>query len=634
MKNKWLLLSLSVLIMISVCTASFICWQRIILEKQNNSVELVMDCNDLEDLSLNEGVPLEKVLKLFKEAGITTLAITESTLIDAEQEGRLSFYGGSTMNTKKFDPNKTYVYAKERKDALIKELISAFGERSVRIIGDAIELSGSQENIFLKGMGVSPLKVALARKLGLSVIPRIKNSHDLTSGTIYHKISSVLSLSPFETVIFDGEEVLGYPNYIKETAQILNNHKVRYGFIELAKQGGDSSLLGFSGMNTIKLHSIPADEMETMRKNAVVQRYVRAAQERSIRMLYIHTYPFNDKDKSSLETNLDIIRDISSSLQKRGLLIGKASAPGDTLHGKVALTLMTLGVSSGSIILLGYFFNVGPLISISLLALTLLSSTVLNSLIVMKMFALIAAVVFPVFAVISQYPAKQERQYQHVLLPSIITVLYMVGITFIGGILIAGILSEKLFFMGINAFSGVKLALVLPVILISSFIFLRNSEGNIDLSEAKERMMGLLNTKITILNASLLLMALSAAALLLLRSGNFGLPILLLEKVFRGILETALMIRPRTKEFIVGYPALLLGTIYYLKGGRVWLPIWSAAGILALVSATNSFCHIHTPFTVTMIRSVYGMVLGLIIGALLYGTFLLSVYLYRKFSKA
>ena len=90
------------------------------------------------------------------------------------------------------------------------------------------------------------------------------------------------------------------------------------------------------------------------------------------------------------------------------------------------------------------------------------------------------------------------------------------------------------------------------------------------------------------------------------------------EKFGRAFLENALSIRPRTKEFLIGYPALMIACFYYFRGHSKWLWLILAVGALAPISMTNSFCHIHTPLVITVTRSCIGLILGIVVGLVLY----------------
>ena len=105
-----------------------------------------------------------------------------------------------------------------------------------------------------------------------------------------------------------------------------------------------------------------------------------------------------------------------------------------------------------------------------------------------------------------------------------------------------------------------------------------------------------------------------AGAVYILRTGNFGLPVANMEIVLREFLEKVLVVRPRTKEFLIGHPALYI-LLRERRGKAAWLMPVAVIGQLSMV---NTFSHIHTPLLVTLIRTGYGLVFGYIIGWTVY----------------
>jgi hypothetical protein len=104
-------------------------------------------------------------------------------------------------------------------------------------------------------------------------------------------------------------------------------------------------------------------------------------------------------------------------------------------------------------------------------------------------------------------------------------------------------------------------------------------------------------------------------AVVLARSGNdSGMSVSGLELKFRGVLDTILPVRPRTKEFLVGHPAMFLGIAAALGGRRTLAGILLVIGTIGEVSLINTFCHLHTPIALSVMRTVLGAAFGLVIG--------------------
>jgi len=559
MKDRNIVLLITIALLLSIAVSAFVLYKRIAAEKANNSIEVSADYSDIERISSIQGIPVSAVLTKLESAGVSAVALTEDLVSNYD----LNLLSG-------IDPKKV--------------------------------------NLYIPSKGLSSSKLNIIKGAGLRVIPRIRNSLNASNAVISKKTKDV---SAYDTVIFAEEEVLGYPNYLRETAGALSKNKLKYGFVEFGKQMGDSSLALYMSGNLVKVHSIPPDELENMSREEAVKRFIRAARERNIRILYVHLFQYPETGKDLLSTNLSFVNGLTKELLSSGFVIGKASMPQKVAVSRAEKSLIGLGIAGGAILLLHYFVPVNLYITLAMFVLFALLSS--------KVLALLSAIIFPAYAVISMFPAKRDRLAAGFVSLSAAVVIYIAAIAAVGAVFIASLLADKVHMVGIDAFSGVKIALILPLILVASYFFLRKEdEEKLDIRTSISKAKELLNINIKISHAVIFLLAAACGALFILRSGNFGLPVLGPEKYLRGLLENLMVIRPRTKEFLIGYPALILGAVYYLKGGNKWLWFWLSAGVLAPVSMTNSFCHIHTPVLITLVRSCVGLILGIAIGLSIY----------------
>jgi hypothetical protein len=105
--------------------------------------------------------------------------------------------------------------------------------------------------------------------------------------------------------------------------------------------------------------------------------------------------------------------------------------------------------------------------------------------------------------------------------------------------------------------------------------------------------------------------------LYLLRSGNslsFA-P----DGALRDLLSQLFIVRPRTKEFLIGYPAFILAGLFYgevFHKARLW--IWLSVSMIAPISLMNSFAHIHSPLFLSIVRSFNGWLLGVVLAVVLF----------------
>jgi len=109
-----------------------------------------------------------------------------------------------------------------------------------------------------------------------------------------------------------------------------------------------------------------------------------------------------------------------------------------------------------------------------------------------------------------------------------------------------------------------------------------------------------------------------AAAVLVMRSGNDSdISPSQIELSLRHVLTNVLSVRPRFKEFLVGFPCMMLVPALLAVHRRAigWL---LALGIgVGIGDVIDTFSHLHTPLTISLLRIFNGLVIGVVIGALL-----------------
>ena len=86
-----------------------------------------------------------------------------------------------------------------------------------------------------------------------------------------------------------------------------------------------------------------------------------------------------------------------------------------------------------------------------------------------------------------------------------------------------------------------------------------------------------------------------------------------LELKFRQLLTNIMGVRPRTKEFLIGYPMMLI-LLYFGYSVKMY-PVL-LMGLIGQISLINTYAHIHTPLAVSLLRSVNGLWLGTLLGVI------------------
>src|SRR5579863_10619471 len=96
------------------------------------------------------------------------------------------------------------------------------------------------------------------------------------------------------------------------------------------------------------------------------------------------------------------------------------------------------------------------------------------------------------------------------------------------------------------------------------------------------------------------------------------------ELALRHGLTAVLSVRPRFKEFLIGFPAMMLLPALLPAHRRAigWL-LALAIGV-GVGDVIDTFSHLHTPIEVSILRVINGLVLGAIIG-------IVAIWVYRRF---
>lgn len=104
----------------------------------------------------------------------------------------------------------------------------------------------------------------------------------------------------------------------------------------------------------------------------------------------------------------------------------------------------------------------------------------------------------------------------------------------------------------------------------------------------------------------------------IIRSGNVK-SISGAENFMRNTITEKMAARPRTKEFFVGWPCLIL-FVYYLKRTDIKLVQWltGIGASILFASVINSFCHVFTAAEIIYMRVINGFWIGAILSAVVF----------------
>jgi len=197
------------------------------------------------------------------------------------------------------------------------------------------------------------------------------------------------------------------------------------------------------------------------------------------------------------------------------------------------------------------------------------------------------------------------------------------AIAFAGGLVVSTGLYHWFYVLRIEQYSGVKTSLVIPLILVVLYLFKSGA--------LKRNIQSVVLGTLKRYELVILMIVAGGFIIYLTRSGNF--PLLsagLIESKMRLWLERLLFMRPRTKEFLIGYPSLWL--VLFLRRYH-YRPIFKAVlwlGVtIGFITFFNSFCHIHTPFLFILLRFFNAFILSFAVFILYYVVIRIAMWIWN-----
>jgi len=519
-------------------------------------------------------------------------------------------------------------------------------------------------------LGFLPEKVEAVQSAGMEIIPRTLcyNGHnDTRFARAVLEDYERFGIHP-EYMIAGGEALLGYDDGGDFIQDYMTRNNITLGMIETTVQRENIDQAGLleaaaaSGYNTARVFTMwdyvqyryryygyqGAEEVENCLYRAIV--------ERNIRLIYFKAVKDTD-DSYVYVTDSQVYRDLFESLNQRlsahGITPDRASVTENYQVPSLALLVIGLGAGIGGALLPDTFLPMKRKWTLLLAGAAAVCVTgawlvLPNSFRLLASFA--SAVVFACLAsafFLSAAKHTGEKLGRNagilkILPPAIGILLIAVAISLAGGMMTAAPLSSAPFMLEIGIFRGVKAAQLIPLaffcLLFLSYygLFEKNRTRNtLDLRDIGTAMKWTIPVWAVLVVAVVGLVGLYYVA----RTGhetNVTIPDA--EMVFRNDLEFLLLARPRTKEFLVAFPGIMLAVYSAVKRLPFWTALFGLAGTIGLTSVCNTFMHIRTPLYLGFVRTGYSVLLGIVIGIIFILCFDLlcriAGRLLKKYSKA
>ncbi len=652
--------------------------QRHAIEISNNQVDMAMDYDSLFNLAEREGYDFEDILRQFKAAGITSLAIYDMTYEKLTRQGKVIALSGSEIITNYLsgaslssdwrraieanviDASKVYIIGRSLADynEAKADLILRVGKDRVRAfaVGDIEVLEvKAQYGAFMKmPLGLSTREMQIAKDAGFKILARPSNFNQCTP----ESVKSVFErLDGFEVseVVFDGPQILGAPNHVDVAVEEMQRRGLTLGLIEhftqlrFYPQTGMNQIARELGYDKVaRLSAIPKDEQPKLLPSVAIQRWATTDHERNIRINLLRIYDKPEPEKTLLETNLDYVTGVVERLSAQGYTFGRASTFEKYYPNAGFRILVLIGVAAAVVLylsLISHRLNANRRVQ---LIMFVLSAAMFALPVILGgggkvriIAAFLSANVFPALAIIWQLDRLQFLRLKakvsaaglstmQIIWLSIAALLLTSLASMVGAVYLSGALSDVEYFLEFEIFRGIKLTFVLPVILVAiAFLQRFNVVGELSKNvSALSQFKTILNLNITVKTLLMSLVVLAGFVLLILRSGHTaGVPVAGAEMEVRQALEQFFYARPRSKEVFFGHPAFILAMAAFLKKfPKSVCFVLTIAATVGQSSMVETFAHMRTPIFMSFMRGVDGVILGGLIGVLM-------ILLFKIFTK-
>lgn len=598
-KGLWILLIISLLISMPGIV------KRHQVETSNTNVEMVVPFASIEMIANGTNNSKEEILTSLKEEGLVSVSFEPETVETLYKTGMITVVSSDRMTEMAYFDSKyevinlrkegIYVFIDED-NQLTEAIKSAFPEEKI-VIGTLEEkkyffIEGKQASIFKTPIGYLESMMDVVKKAGLEVVIRVPNSTSLNAETLYNQALELANKNQ-SFILYSGLEVVGYPSVsdIWGFNQQLKDNGLGIYTIEFTNQKGLQTAAQAVDYHIIRLHSV---NLGTYDNKEAVDRSIRAIKERNFRSIFITA---NDtiSPNEAYDDLTTVIRGIKEqtpsvfTLQK-AYAFDKIEIPTWSYYAAFIAAAAFIALALQTI------FNHKYLTVLSFAGIIALTGgfVLLDRIIIVQLIALIVGVMTPIFAVLPVPTVTNTKQLLKAYGKAI-------GITFIGIIIGVALLNGNEFLTKIMEFRGVKLVYVLPMVAV--FIY-----------ASYKHIPKLLNQPVKYWHLIVLGVLAIVGLYYISRTGNAG-SVSSLELTVRSYLEDLMYVRPRTKEFLIGFPLFILA-LYLTRYSKAAANYVMIGGVIGFLSMTNTFTHFHIPIYISILRSVYSLVLGLILGVI------------------
>ncbi len=393
--------------------------------------------------------------------------------------------------------------------------------------------------------------------------------------------------------------------------------------VENAQQTGHTAVPGLdlliSSMDYAagRAYITPPGDLAALGEEDLLFRWLRGVVDRSIRFIYVQPFQSGSSTASqNLEGPLNTSTELSALLDQKGYDVNQPFlGPSPKLPGPFHVLLILLNLLLAFSLGFCYLFTPDRRFWLRMAFSSIVSAVLfllLQDSTALILEATAASILYPSLAVIILLVYLKNALHKKIGTQLLHSLVLLALCTAAGVLSILAAMSDVRFTLHLVNFSGSLLTYTLPLVaFIAVYLLLFGKPGTWDLI-----LRGIRAKKGNLPQLLLGLAGVTVFYIYLSRSGNHSLiPASALELNIRKTLERFMTVRPRFKEFLVGYPCFFIFVLLCKKTAKPLVPATLGLGTtVGIISVFNSFCHGFTSVRVSVHRTLNGFILGLIIG--------------------
>ena len=702
------------IVLLLICLSLFVglitIYQRVNIEKQYKTAEIVLDYEEMSKFADSSTEDLSWWLAKFNEYGANSVAVQEETinlLIKSGNSLRAEIVSEliknfnwennyneeiiSEINNGNIDSTDAIITTKDKN--LYEYIVSGISERYTEdfyntynfeneyyivlngTVNDMyygntekvinLEGDGVYENkkvldsrLFNIGIGYNEEKINTVKNAGLDVVLRPinfpENNEKLVD--VYKASNEKYGLEP-RLYLLHGKEVLGYPENEEKLYSYINEYDIAPVLIESSnqrehlEQEGLNKLVEKANYNAVRAFTM----WDYVRERTKYYNYegaeeientmFRAISERNIRVIYFKPF-FEEVGSTRYLTDADeyerTLKGLEKRLEDHNIKLGKAVPIKEFHIGAKRLSVLAFGITLATVFLFikmfnikNKYFNLLYLGAIPGAAVPLIMRNIAE-----KGFSFAAAVAFSGLAIyFFMVNIKQifdsSKRYSNVqlMVKSSMILIVSVAISLMGAVFVDSMLCDVKYMLEMDIFRGVKAAQILPfaIFIIMYLVYFMNKNNVNTFKNIIDIVKKVLNKDIKIYFAILAGIIGVVGYVYISRTGHeTNLQPSNIEMIFRNFMENELLARPRTKEFLIAFPAIFAAVFAANKKSDFFTGIFMLASAIGTSSVINTFSHLRTPIYLSFARTILGTGFGIIIGCVV---ILLMNYIYGLHKK-